>query len=301
MIKIKLHIFAFMRIYLFPLFALFLCASLSFSVPGNAGAEPANQFAEEPVNQPAEMPAKPRPVSNCQPQKQVKTLGNSQEKAQANAQDKSKDRSQNTSAIIVPEKKEEVESVCIGETLFPVPPPWAGNRVRVPKSTVENLMVIPPTLTLNGTEISLRREAVAALAKMAEAAQKEDINLQVDSAYRGAAYQRAIYLKKMGEGQKFKHIARYTAPPGYSEHSLGTVVDFHPSQSGFERTKAYKWLKKHAKEYGFAETYFRGNPFGITWEPWHWKFALPETSKPLVPELKPDTLTKHAVDKKKEG
>lgn len=297
MIKIKLHIFAFMRIYLFPLFALFLCASLFFSVPGNSVAAP----VEKPVDQPADMPVKPRPVSNCQPQKQVKTLGNSQEKAQANAQDKSKDRSQNTSAIIVPEKKEEVESVCIGETLFPVPPPWAGNRVRVPKSTVENLMVIPPTLTLNGTEISLRQEAVAALAKMAEAAQKEDINLQVDSAYRGAAYQRAIYLKKMGEGQKFKHIARYTAPPGYSEHSLGTAVDFHPSQSGFERTKAYKWLKKHAKEYGFAETYFRGNPFGITWEPWHWKFALPETSKPLVPELKPDTLTKHAVDKKKEG
>ena len=25
---------------------------------------------------------------------------------------------------------------------------------------------------------------------------------------------------------------------------------------------------------GFYETYFKGNAFGMTWEPWHWEYRL---------------------------
>ncbi len=176
------------------------------------------------------------------------------------------------------------EVVRIQEVDYPVPEPWAGNRVRVPYDTAENLALIPTNLTLDGMEIALRKEALAQLERMAAAAREAGINLQVDSGYRSAAYQRDIYERRMGEGQSFERIARHTAPPGYSGHALGTAVDFHPSSSGFQKTQAYQWLKQHAKDYGFYETYFKGNAFGMTWEPWHWEYRL-KKKKPADTEI----------------
>ncbi|MDO5675338.1 MAG: M15 family metallopeptidase [bacterium] len=166
------------------------------------------------------------------------------------------------------------EVVRIQDVDYPVPKPWAGNRVRVPYDTAENLALIPTDLTLDGMEIALRKEALAQLERMAVAAREAGITLLVDSGYRSAAYQRDIYERRMEEGLSFERIARHTAPPGYSSHALGTAVDFHPSGSGFQKTKAYSWLKQQAKNYGFHETYFKGNAFGMTWEPWHWEYRL---------------------------
>ncbi len=168
-----------------------------------------------------------------------------------------------------------VEMVRIQEVDFPVPKPWAGNRVRVPYDTAENLVLIPTELTLDAMEIALRKEALEKLELMAAAAREEGVILQVDSGYRSANYQREIYERRLGEGQSFERIARHTAPPGYSGHALGTAVDFHPSSSGFQNTRAYRWLKQHARKYGFRETYYKGNAFGMSWEPWHWEYRLP--------------------------
>ncbi len=169
------------------------------------------------------------------------------------------------------------EVVRIQDVDYPVPKPWAGNRVRVPYDTAENLALIPTDLTLNAMEIALRKEALAQLERMAAAAREAGITLLVDSGYRSAAYQRDIYQRRMEEGLSFERIARHTAPPGYSGHALGTAVDFHPSSSVFHKTRAYRWLKQHAKRYGFHETYFKGNDFGMTWEPWHWEYRLKKT------------------------
>ena len=51
--------------------------------------------------------------------------------------------------------------------------------------------------------------------------------------------------------------------PGTSQHHTGLAVDFTSSQigkvvdihSGFEETKAGKWVKEHAWEYGFVQSY----------------------------------------------
>ncbi|NLZ16569.1 MAG: D-alanyl-D-alanine carboxypeptidase family protein [Desulfobulbaceae bacterium] len=174
----------------------------------------------------------------------------------------------------------EAETVRIQEVNYVVPEPWAGNRVRVPYDTAENLVLIPTELTLNGMEIALRKEALVQLERMAAAARKDGIRLQVDSGYRSATYQHEIYVRRMTDGQSFERVARFTAPPGYSGHALGTVVDFHPSKSGFQQTRAYQWLQQHARNYGFYETYAKGNSFGVAWEPWHWEYRLKE--KPLT-------------------
>lgn len=166
------------------------------------------------------------------------------------------------------------ETVHILETEFPVPEPWTGRRVRVPRDTVANLALIPPELTLNGMEISLRREALVQLERMAAAARDEGVRLLVDSGYRSAAYQRTIYERRLGAGERFEDIVRHTAPPGYSRHALGLAVDFHPSASGFQNSDSYRWLRRHAQDYGFHETYHRGNTLGVVWEPWHWEYRL---------------------------
>ena len=171
------------------------------------------------------------------------------------------------------------ETVRIGGKDYPVPAPWAGNRVRVPEETAANLALIPRHLTLNGGEIALRREAAAALTRMAKAAQKEGIALQVDSGYRSANYQRQIWERRLAEGAGFAGIARHTAPPGYSRHSLGVAVDLVPSSSAFHKTRAYAWLTRHAGDYGFFEAYERGNSFGIAWEPWHWEYRMTEAEQ----------------------
>ena len=40
----------------------------------------------------------------------------------------------------------------------------------------------------------------------------------------------------------------------------------------FERTPAFNWLNRRAKEFGFHLTYPRNNRFGVIYEPWHWTF-----------------------------
>ena len=33
---------------------------------------------------------------------------------------------------------------------------------------------------------------------------------------------------------------------------------------------AYRWLRQHAGQFGFVESYPRDNKFGVIAEPWHW-------------------------------
>ena len=173
------------------------------------------------------------------------------------------------------------EVVRIDEIDYPVPRPWAGNRVSVPADTVANLQLIPQELTLNRTKIHLRNEAIEPLRAMAAAAAAAGVSLLIDSGYRSDRYQRIIFRQFMEKGQTFTNIARYVAPPGYSEHALGTVVDFHPSGRGFSASAAYRWLREHANSFGFHETLPRNGRHHFPWEPWHWKFQAVAADSPL--------------------
>ncbi|MGO4780892.1 D-alanyl-D-alanine carboxypeptidase family protein, partial [Lysobacter sp. 2RAB21] len=39
-----------------------------------------------------------------------------------------------------------------------------------------------------------------------------------------------------------------------------------------EHTGAFAWLREQAGGYGFVMSYPRGNPHGIVYEPWHWRY-----------------------------
>lgn len=184
----------------------------------------------------------------------------------------------------LPTENDPREVMLIDKVVYAIPPPWTGNKIDVYGDVAPHLRSIPAELTYNRTEIYLHAKALAPLKAMASAAAEDEIALEVHSGYRSAGYQRTIIQKLMASGRTFDDIIRYVAPPGYSEHMLGTVVDFYPSNWKFVDTEAYQWLRRHAAEYGFIETYHQNNRTGHPWEPWHWKFQPP----PGVPILYSD-------------
>jgi D-alanyl-D-alanine carboxypeptidase len=68
-------------------------------------------------------------------------------------------------------------------------------------------------------------------------------------------------------------VLSYVAPPGYSQHHTGNAVDLAVDRGTFAKTKAYQWLQKNAKKFGFTETYPKENKQRLPWEPWHWFYS----------------------------
>ncbi|MDB5245424.1 MAG: peptidase and DD-carboxypeptidase VanY/endolysin [Parcubacteria group bacterium] len=69
----------------------------------------------------------------------------------------------------------------------------------------------------------------------------------------------------------------FSADQGYSEHQLGTALDFTTDTLGanftiFDKTTTYVWLVNNAYKYGFVISYPKANKF-YTYEPWHWRFV----------------------------
>ena len=78
---------------------------------------------------------------------------------------------------------------------------------------------------------------------------------------------------------------KFSADQGYSEHQLGTTVDFTTPDIGagfskFETTAAYTWLTDNAYKYGFALSYPKNNAY-YQFEPWHWRFVGVELATKL--------------------
>lgn len=170
------------------------------------------------------------------------------------------------------------ESVQIAGIRYLVPRQWRGRKVSAPTLQYEDFSRIPRDFTHKQGELYLRKEAAAALQDMAEKAQEDNVFLQVHSAYRSVGYQKRIFKKYLEQGRTFDDIVRYVAPPGYSQHALGTVVDFYPSNWEFAATEAYAWLKNHAGDFHFIESYPEHQPAGYPWEAWHWRW-LPESER----------------------
>ncbi len=165
------------------------------------------------------------------------------------------------------------ETVTIDGSQYPVPEPWQGRKMEGPSwLSVPPLVLVPKKFVENNGEIYLLPKAEKAFVAMAQQAKLDGILLVIDSAYRSAHYQRKVYQRQMKAGKTFEQVARYVAPPGYSEHMLGLAVDFSPSDWRFAKTPAYAWLKKHAAQFDFRETYPESRPDHQPWEPSHWRY-----------------------------
>ncbi len=116
----------------------------------------------------------------------------------------------------------------------------------------------------------------------------DGLNLLVISAYRSFGAQSSLkssYKFTYGVGAN-----QFSAEQGYSEHQLGTALDFTTPTigetfSGFSKTKEFIWLKNNAHKYGFVLSYPEGNTYYV-YEPWHWRFIGVELATKLHDEGK---------------
>lgn len=113
------------------------------------------------------------------------------------------------------------------------------------------------------------------LGQLLAAAKSDGKDLLVASAYRSFATQ--LSLKTVNATRFGTTKANtFSADQGYSEHQLGTTVDFSTSNSGitsaFGNTPEYTWLSENAHKYGFILSYPKGNIYYV-YEPWHWRFV----------------------------
>jgi LAS superfamily LD-carboxypeptidase LdcB len=126
------------------------------------------------------------------------------------------------------------------------------------------------------------------LKRLLEAAHADGINLLIASAFRSFDTQASLksnYRVIYGFGAN-----QFSADQGYSEHQLGTAVDFTTPEIGavfsrFGTSLAYEWLLNNAHHYGFILSYPEGNTY-YKYEPWHWRFVGVELAGKLKEEGK---------------
>jgi len=134
------------------------------------------------------------------------------------------------------------------------------------------------------------------LQDLMSAATSSNIDIKIISAYRSFGAQSELksnYKMIYGSGSN-----QFSADQGYSEHQLGTTVDFTTSEigaafSGFDRTEAYQWLSDNAYKYGFILSYPENNTY-YQFEPWHWRFV----GRSLADKLRQDGKNFYDLDQR---
>ena len=147
---------------------------------------------------------------------------------------------------------------------------------------------VPPDLTWIGGRM-IRAMAKPDLVAMIEAASRDNIDLAPISVYRApdeqslafeAAVWQAMARESLDRDQAESKTARFVAPPGHSQHQLGTAVDLstwevnYALQPAFADTAASRWLEQNAWQYGFVLSYTRNGEerSGYAFEPWHYRW-----------------------------
>jgi LAS superfamily LD-carboxypeptidase LdcB len=157
---------------------------------------------------------------------------------------------------------------------------------------LKNYKINESTIESNDTLIDvlkkyeIHEEVSDFLVDLLEEAEDDEIDLKVISAFRSfneQAQLKGAYTIQYGSGAN-----QFSADQGYSEHQLGTTIDFTTSEvgatfSGFAQTEAYEWLQKNAHKFGFTLSYPENNQY-YQFEPWHWRFV----GKDLADDLRDD-------------
>lgn len=107
----------------------------------------------------------------------------------------------------------------------------------------------------------LVEEAAYSLEDMVNDAKDEDLNIILDKAYISYGYQEQEYNECVNYyGLWTVENVLQLSKPGCDEHQLATTVNLTcqsaiDGEEDFEDSDEYKWLKKHAHEYGFIFRY----------------------------------------------
>jgi D-alanyl-D-alanine carboxypeptidase len=137
-----------------------------------------------------------------------------------------------------------------------------------------------------GYPTEVRRVMAEPLATMIAEMQAAGLQPTVISGYRSYSAQ-AIARQKWLEKEP-ERVDILSAPPGFSEHQLGTVVDFGSPDlaeivgqediefhTWFYKTGEGQWLLENAHRFGFTLSYSREaqETTGFFYEPWHYRYV----------------------------
>jgi LAS superfamily LD-carboxypeptidase LdcB len=151
----------------------------------------------------------------------------------------------------------------------------------------EDLTSIPSDYIYEkGKQIKMHTKAFPYLQSLIVAAKNDGLDLKIISGFRSFGEQsqlKGAYSVNYGSGAN-----TFSADQGYSEHQLGTTIDFTntsvgASFSGFSKTPEYEWLMQNAYKYGFIISYPKDNAY-YQFEPWHWRFVGKSLAKRLNEE-----------------
>jgi len=143
--------------------------------------------------------------------------------------------------------------------------------------TPASLVTIPDQYVYrDGKNYQFYEKVEPFLERMLKAATDGGIDIKVISAYRSFGDQstlKSTYNIIYGAGT----ANQFSADQGYSEHQLGTTIDFTTTEledkyDTFDKTEAYTWLINNAYKYGFIMSYPKNNTYYV-YEPWHWRFV----------------------------
>jgi D-alanyl-D-alanine carboxypeptidase len=177
----------------------------------------------------------------------------------------------------------------------------AQSVVRCPKSPVGQIKKAPILLDLLPEDINLGKYIAPNLVLVSK-------DYTIEKAYRcltKETYKAFLSLNKAMQGDIGKGVfirsawrsfqtqqrtieasPELAAIPGRSEHQLGTAIDFsHTStqerEELFVNTPQYEWMKVHAYEYGFVQTYGENSILAGIIEPWHFRFVGVDAAKEI--------------------
>jgi D-alanyl-D-alanine carboxypeptidase len=136
-----------------------------------------------------------------------------------------------------------------------------------------------------GYPTTVREPVLVPLQAMIDDMQTAGLQPLIISGYRSYASQAIAYQKWLTQNPETASIL--SAPPGFSEHQLGTTIDFSSPELAdivgepeiqfhtyFYQTSEGSWLANNAHLYGFTLSYPRA-AFALTgfyYEPWHFRY-----------------------------
>ncbi len=144
----------------------------------------------------------------------------------------------------------------------------------------------------------LQEAASAAFQEMKGAAILEDVKLEIFSGYRNYPYQQEVFQREFTFHPESADL--YLAPPGHSEHQLGTAFDvvwpgLRVDSKDPRNRRAFDWLEEHAHTYGFVLSYplkkIKIWPYDnriypldgeFIYEPWHIRFVGVDLASEIV-------------------
>lgn len=161
----------------------------------------------------------------------------------------------------------------------------------------ETQVILPDYTAYPNNEYKLHVDVMYFLVSLIEDAKRDGMDILVASAYRSFDTQKNLKAQnKVTYGANTSN--KFVAEQGYSEHQLGTTIDFTTSKiraanMAFDKTKEYVWLQNNAHKYGFTLSYPKGNQY-YAYEPWHWRFV----GKALATQLYNDKINFYNLEQR---